>query len=48
MWHSLDEDGNTGLYDVLWEGDEVPEEGLMVDELVGISEQQHTHETRDR
>jgi len=48
VWHSLDEDGSIGLYDVLWEGDEMPEEGLMVDELIGVSEQTHKHETRGR
>jgi len=48
VWHSLNEDGDAGVYDVLWEGDPSAEEGLLADDLISVREQRHKHETRQR
>ena len=46
LWHSLDRNGNTKLYDILWESGNL-EQDVNLTELTPIKEKEHEHKPTD-
>ena len=45
VWHSLDKNGNTKYYDVLWSDGKV-ELNILINELDAVQTKEHQHETK--
>jgi hypothetical protein len=44
VWHSLDRNGNTKYYDVLWSDGNI-ELNILINELDAVSAKEHKHES---
>jgi hypothetical protein len=42
LWHSLDSNGNTKYYDILWESGSL-EQNVNISELKAVKTQEHKH-----
>ena len=42
MWHSLDRNGKTKYYDILWESGNI-ESNVLINELEAVKVKEHSH-----